>query len=331
MEASRGEKTICVPFESEAHYEGCVLDKARFRQALEEIHRRHPELFPSRFEEGFVLHDRYFSERLQLWTRRIRVKATGEVFGVRPSLATPYMVAMTEEVEKGLFLRHWGVPHEAIAYVCGRSASFWYRAEISLGRASIVGTTVKAPERLPQDLVADEKHTRLLRNKVFVPTVVGRGCILGATLTESASEEALLKGYGEFAEEARQVAPTYEPETVCTDGWDATQNAFKTLFKGICVILCFLHSVLKIAERCARAGELRQRVLDKAWNIYHAPDRTTFSQRVRRFREWATAHLPDGGLREMVLKLCSKRREFLKAFDHPGAHRTSNAADRLID
>jgi len=33
----------------------------------------------------------------------------------------------------------------------------------------------------------------------------------------------------------------------------------------------------------------------------------------------------------MALKLCSKKAQFIKAFDHPSAHRTSNAVDRLID
>ena len=66
MEPSRGEKTICLLFESEAHYDECVEDTARFRQALEERYKRHPELFPARFAEGFWLHDRSLSEWLQL-------------------------------------------------------------------------------------------------------------------------------------------------------------------------------------------------------------------------------------------------------------------------
>jgi len=32
---------------------------------------------------------------------------------------------------------------------------YWYRLEQSLGRFSIVGTTVKHPEHLPQDLRVD--------------------------------------------------------------------------------------------------------------------------------------------------------------------------------
>jgi len=35
--------------------------------------------------------------------------------------------------------------------------------ERSLGRFSVVGTTVQAAEHLPRHLVADEKHTTLTR------------------------------------------------------------------------------------------------------------------------------------------------------------------------
>ncbi len=202
---------------------------------------------------------------------------------------------------------------------------------MSLGRPSIVGTTVKTPERLPDHIAADEKHTELRGSKVFVPTVVGAGCILGATVTASADSVALEAAYGECAREARALAPSYSPKSVCTDGWEATQKAFKALFDGICVMLCFLHSILQISERCARNTAVRFAVLDKAWAVYKAETRITFAQRVRRLREWAEVKLPDGGLKHAVLKLCSKKAQFLKAYDHPRAHRTSNAVDRLIN
>ena len=38
---------------------------------------------------------------------------------------------------------------------------FWYRLETSLGRNSLVGTTVRNPDALPQHLAADEHHAQL--------------------------------------------------------------------------------------------------------------------------------------------------------------------------
>jgi len=50
--------------------------------------------------------------------------------------------------------------------------------EQSLGRNSIVGTTIRNPEDIPEHLAADEKHTRILGEKIYVATTVGNQCIL---------------------------------------------------------------------------------------------------------------------------------------------------------
>ena len=49
------------------------------------------------------------------------------------------------------------MPFEALNYVFGRDAMYWYRAWLTLGRAILVGTTVKDPERMPEHLIADER------------------------------------------------------------------------------------------------------------------------------------------------------------------------------
>ena len=118
------------------------------------------------------------------------------------SFLLPYGIGRTEEVEKALFLRQWGVPFDALAYVFGRNAMFWYRAWRSFGRPNLVGTTVKQPSTMPQDLVADEKITWLAGAEVVVPTTVGGGCVLGITVAEQATSPALQTAYGEFKTEA---------------------------------------------------------------------------------------------------------------------------------
>jgi hypothetical protein len=241
------------------------------------------------------------------------------------------MVGRTTAVAKALSLRHWGVPFDALGYVFGRDAMYWYRAELALGRPPIVGSTVKQPEKLPAHVLADEQHTWALGQEVYVATTVGNGCILGATVTDAASADALEAAYGEFAQEAHALAPTYSPKTVCTDGWEGTPSAWRRLFPTVGMILCFLHAVLKIAERCGRDRATRTLVLDRVWAVYDSCPRTQFSQRLRRLREWATAGLPEGALRQMVLKLCGKGPQFARAYHFPGAHRTSNALDRLMN
>ena len=103
------------------------------------------------------------------------------------------------------------VPCWAIAHVFGRDAMYWYRLEQGLGRFSLVGTTVKNPERLPKDLVADEKHSWLKGERVYIATTAAQDCILGASVAPSASQADLEKAYGVFASEARTLDADYAP------------------------------------------------------------------------------------------------------------------------
>ena len=207
---------------------------------------------------------------------------------------------------------------------------YWHRLERSLGRPSLVGTTVKAAERLPRHLVADEKHTTLAGEKVYLAATAGGGCCLGMALAMTAGTDDLTEAYGVFRDEARRLDPQYRPETVNTDGWPATQAAWRALFKGVTVILCFLHAFLKVRERAVHLKETFALLRERIWEAYHAPDARTFSQRLRRLRQWANAHVDKAVVREKVLALCDKRAAFVKAYAHPGCRRTSNPVDRLL-
>jgi hypothetical protein len=214
--------------------------------------------------------------------------------------------------------------------VFGRSPMYWYRLECSLGRFSLVGTTVQTAERLPRHLVADEKHTTLAGKKVYLAATTGGGCCLGLALAKTAGNDDLETAYGVFRDEAQHLDPKYRPETVNTDGWPATQAAWRSLFKGITIILCFLHAFLKIRDRAVHLKETFAELSRRVWEAYHAPDARSFSQRLRRLREWAEDHVDKEVVREKVLALCEKRAAFLKAYAHPGCRRTSNPVDRLL-
>jgi hypothetical protein len=207
---------------------------------------------------------------------------------------------------------------------------YWYRLERSLGRPSLVGTTVQAAERLPRHLVADEKHTSLAGEKVYLAATAGGGCCLGMALALTAGNDDLTEAYGVFREEAQRLDPEYRPRTVNTDGWPATQAAWRALFKGVTIILCFLHAFLKVRERAKHLKETFALLRERIWEAYHAPGARSFSQRLRRLRQWAEAHVDKEVVREKVLALCDKRAAFVKAYAHPGCRRTSNPVDRLL-
>lgn len=325
-----GSKQICIPC-SEEKYNEILGDKSAFKKYLDEIFEQHPEIFPFRTDEGFSLNGfQRTSDKLGIRMRRIIINATGEVFNIRPSFVLPYMTERTVNVEKAIFFRRFNVPYWALTCAYGRNDMFWYRLEMSFGRNSIVGTTVKDPECLPKDLTGDEKHTRLNGEKVYIATTAGGDCILGASVAASAGTEDLTKAYGVFQSEALDVDPEYSPDTVNIDGWEPTRQAWKNLFPLVTVILCFLHAFLSIKRCCTKkARELLNEIGDKVWNVYEAKAKPAFSQRIRRLREWAD-NLKPGVVKDKILSLCDKKDEFIKAYDFPGAHRTSNMIDRMM-
>lgn len=324
-------KQICVFIDPE-EYNSILFDPEAFRQYLDGTIGQHPELFPVATQQGYKLHDVLPESKRMPGIRLRRIELyTGDVFTIRPSFVLPYMTGYTDDVEKPLFLRRWGVPHWALAYVFGRDEQYWYRLENRLGRNSVVGTTVKSADELPKDLLADEKHTRFNGEKAYIATTVGGDCVLGASLTLGADEESLTEAYGHFKTEAQNVSPDYEPETVNTDGWNATQSAWRTLFTQTVIILCFLHSFIKIRDRCKRMKGLYAEIKARVWEAYHAVDVDAFTQKIDELKTWASQKIPTGSGLEAVLKLCNRAPEFVKAYAHPSAYRTSNMIDRHME
>jgi hypothetical protein len=324
--ASRGHRTICLPFAEES-YLRIITDPAEFRRAIDDCFQAMPELFPAGFVEGYRLKDNRVSAKQKIPIRRLVLK-DGTAYSVRPSFLLPYMSARTEDVEGPLFLRKFAVPFWALARVFGRDPMYWYRIECGLGRFSLVGTTVRRAE-LPEHLLADEHHQTLDGQKIYLATTIGSGCILGAEPATTAGTDDLKAAYSVFKQEAEDVKPKYSPKTVNTDGWKGTQAAWKALFKRVVILQCFLHAWLKIRERGKHLKDQFAEVSRRVWEAYQAPDRRCFGQRLRSLRDWARKHL-SGVVLEKVLELCRKRDLWSIAYRHPGGHRTSNMLDRLM-
>jgi hypothetical protein len=107
-------------------------------------------------------------------------------------------------------LRQFAVPYWARAQVFGRSPRDWYRLERSLGRFSLVGTTVQAAERRPRYRVADAKPTPLSGKKAALTTPAGSGCGLGRALALAAVSASArsASGAGSSAHAGRCRGPT---------------------------------------------------------------------------------------------------------------------------
>jgi len=326
--ATRNNRTICVPFSQEI-YCAHIQDAKSFRKCIDKCVQSFPELFPPEISKGYRMKDIYYSKKQAIPIRRIDIGGISHT--IRPSFIMPYMTGVMSEIEKALFLRKFNVPFWALSHVFGKNPMYWYRIEQALGRNSIVGTTVRNPLDIPEDLGADEKHTWILGKKAYIATTVGNGCILGTSIARDAGEVALTKGYGVFKDEATCLNPGYTPKTANIDGWQATRKAWTGLFQSVIIICCFLHVFIKIRDRSKK--KYKAIFLDVAtsfWECYRAATKSSFSQRVRRLNEWCKkSEVPDVIL-QPIEKLRQNIGDYNVAYHHPAAHRTSNMLDRLM-
>jgi hypothetical protein len=217
-----------LPITQEAYRE-MAAQATNFRVWLDQMVESYPELFPQEISQGYRLHDVLpaSTKMAEVQFRRIKLKAPNaqgkqQVLTICSSDVMPYMTGLTAAVEKALFLRRFGVPFWALTYVFGRDDDYWYRMVVRFGQVALVSTVVKDPDKLPNDLLADEKHVHFNGEKGYIATTVGGDCILGASLALTADETALTQAYGYFKAEAQVVLSDYAPATVNTDGWRAT-------------------------------------------------------------------------------------------------------------
>ena len=148
---------------------------------------------------------------------------------------------------------------------------------------------------------------------------LGRNSLVGTTVRDSAQLPEHLVADEQHADWAGQ--------TVNTDGWASTQNAFQTLFPLITVVLCFLHGFLKIRDRCRKACELHRRV----WDVYRAATAEEFRRLMNEFQQWCATQTWTASVHEMLTKLWNKTEFYVVAYSHQGCHRTSNAVDRPMN
>ena len=158
-------KTIVLPFK-QATYSEVLEDKQAYKAFLEKQIAVHPELFPSNIAEGWSSYGfTRPSVKQGIKVRRIQTKADKEVWQIHPSFVMPYMTCDTQTADNILFLAKW-TPDWALSRVFKKDVMTIYRPRTSLGRYNLVGTTVKNPAKIPNDVGADEKHSQISGEKV---------------------------------------------------------------------------------------------------------------------------------------------------------------------
>ncbi|MCP5492917.1 MAG: hypothetical protein H7A23_00030 [Leptospiraceae bacterium] len=98
----KGAKSICLPFSDKSNYKSIFFDNEKLRTFINNLYNLHPELFPKDFERGFIFRGSTECSKKQnsFQMRRIELKASEEVYQIRPSFMMPYMVAYRSMVQK---------------------------------------------------------------------------------------------------------------------------------------------------------------------------------------------------------------------------------------
>ena len=327
---SKVNKTIVLNI-SEQKYSDFIKDSKCAHEIIISALNSSPEIFPKNtLELGYTLKGSgRISKKMNIRLRRIKIGTT--IYRIRPSFILPYMSGKTKDVKDPLFFMRFGVPFWAIAVVFGRNPMYWYRMFIRLSSFNLTSTTVYDKTKMPRHILADEFHIRIRKIKSYIATVVGGNCFLGAEASWQASEEKLKEAYGVFKKEASSLVSDYQPLSINTDGWTATQNALKSLFVKTVIIECFLHAVIKIRDRATKKlQEYYMDVADKVWNIYESESKRQMSQQIRRLREWTIKNIPKSAMKDNILKLCKKKVKWLLHFNYLDAYRTSAHLDRTM-
>jgi hypothetical protein len=107
--------------------------------------------------------------------------------------------------------------------------------------------------------LADEKHSRCLTDKVYLPTIVCGRVLWHLGYTEAASTAAFTQSYRAFQQAALQQEPSYRVRGILTDGFDSTTSSMRTLFPGARLGNCLRHAINKLpAKLVAIASPVRK-------------------------------------------------------------------------
>jgi hypothetical protein len=145
-----------------------------------------------------------------------------------------------------------------------------YRLVCALGQQSLVCVLTRCGLPLPIYVLADEKHSKCLTDKVYLPTIVRGRVLWHLGYTEEASAVAFTESYGAFQRAASQQEPSYRVKGVLTDDFDSTTKSMRTLFPGARVGNCLRHALNKLPSKLmAIASPVRQALRSQFHTLLH--------------------------------------------------------------
>jgi len=253
---TRVNRTITVDFQHEATYFQLLDDGKAFLECV----------FAFLLSLGFQLkhkatcsgggcltrHSHYVRVRLggiTIW--RVQCTMCKAVFTVLPHFVLRYRSMRPEVARDVLLATHGGLSLELCAVIGHISPMALYRLVCAFGHQSLVAVLTRCGLPLPVYVLADEKHSHCLRDKVYLPTIVHGRVLWHLGYAEDASAAAFTQSYGAFQRAASQQEPSYRAKGVLTDGFDSTTSSMRALFPGARLGTCLRHAINKLPKKLA--------------------------------------------------------------------------------
>src|SRR6266699_3780823 len=227
---------------------------------------------------------------LTIW--RLQCTTCRAVFTILPHFILRYRQMRPEVARDALLATHGGLSLELCAVIEHISPMALYRLVCAFGHHSLVTVLTRCGLPLPVYFLADEKHSRCLTEKVYLPTIVSGRVLWHLGYTTEASAAALTQSYGAFQRAASQQEPSYRVKGVLTDGFDSTTKSLRTLFPGVRVGNCLRHALNKLPGKLtAIASPVRKALRSQFHTLwYRARQRKSLrvfalGQRLRHFAD----------------------------------------------
>ncbi len=227
---------------------------------------------------------------LTIW--RIQCTTCKAVFTVLPHFVLRYRTMRPDVARDALLATHGGLSLEWCAVIGNIAPMALYRLVCALGQQSLVAVLTRCGLPLPVYILADEKHSRCLTERVYLPTIVSGRVIWHLGYSESKSAAAFTASYGEFQHVANQEDPSYQVKGALTDGFDSTTSSMRALFPGARLGNCLRHALNKLPDKLiGLAAPVRQGLRAKFHTVLHRCRQRTslrvvaLGQRLRRFAD----------------------------------------------
>jgi hypothetical protein len=190
---------------------------------------------------------------------RLQCTTCRAVFTVLPHCVWRDRQMPPEVARNALLATHGGLRLERCAVIGHISPMALYRLVCAFGHHSLVTVLTRCGLPLPVYVLADEKHSRCLTDKVYLPTIVHGRVMWHLGDTEEASAAALTQSYQAFQCAASQQEPSSRVRGLLTDGFDSPAQRMRTLLPGARLGHCLRHALNKLPKQLtAIASPVRQ-------------------------------------------------------------------------